>query len=111
MMQHEVVHTSEDSEKAVRRDRMVNWMTDLLGEYFKHILAKRVNTPSLNETCSGDIDLTSDLIAINEVVEAIQLPQFDAESDIHVLDWQAVEIDETVHEQMRDFVSIIASMY
>ena len=99
------VPASEDSVAILKRDRKVDWMTELLGEYLKQIIAKQV----VKGQSTVKIDMPDDLIGINETVEAITLPRFDA--DAHTRDWHKVQIDSIVAQQLREFVSIIASTY
>ena len=105
------VPVSEDVEAALKRDRKVDWMTDLLSEFLKQIIAKRVVTPSYKET-SDDAEFEfGSLIGIDEVVETICLPKFDAEAEISEKVWREVDLEKEVYEQLREYISIIASMY
>jgi hypothetical protein len=103
------VPMNADAESLLKRDRKVDWMTELLSEYLKQILAKRVVTPSSKGRQTFQI--SEDLIGINEVVEAIMLPRFDANKETSESDWHDVTIDPAVLSQLREYVSIIASMY
>jgi hypothetical protein len=107
----EAVPISEDTERIIRRNRMVDWMTELLTEYLKRILAKRSVNSSLHRHHSSDIALPEELIGIDEVVEAVLLPRFDAATEAENSDWLAVEIHPVVAEQLREYVNVIASMY
>jgi hypothetical protein len=101
---------SVDSERLIKRDRMVDWMTELLSEYLKRIVAKR----PANECDPSDMaefNAPDDLIGINEVVEAITLSRFDAQVTAGEQDWQSVVLAPTIASQLHDFVSIIASLY
>ncbi|GKY96214.1 hypothetical protein MPSEU_000581300 [Mayamaea pseudoterrestris] len=104
----DAVPMSADAEELLKRDRKVDWMAELLGEYLKQILAKRDANPT---TKSTSFQMSEDLIGINEVVEAILLPRFDANADGKETEWRDLEIDSTILEQLREYVSIIASMY
>jgi hypothetical protein len=107
----EDVPVSVGSEKIVKRDRMVDWMTELLCEYLKRIIAKRAVTPSPERSRSDIIETRADLIGIDEMVAAIQLPRFDASAEGNQSDWQSADITKVVYDQLRDYVSTIASMY
>ena len=105
------VPSSVDAEAMLKRDRKVDWMTELLSEYLKQILAKRVMTQSSKARRSGDILVSGDLIGIDEVVEAIMLPRFNAATETNESDYREIVIDKPVADQLREYVSIIASMY
>ncbi|GKY96213.1 hypothetical protein MPSEU_000581200 [Mayamaea pseudoterrestris] len=110
------VPSNENAEAALRRDRKVDWMTELLSEFLKQIIVKRAASPFLpsqsnDNNVDQSFDLSGGLIGIDEVVESITLAKFDADVDIKDCDWREIEINSTVHQQLREYVSIIASMY
>jgi hypothetical protein len=79
----EQVPVSEEQEDIIKRERMADWMTELLCDYLKQILAKR---PA--DAKSRNVTMSEDLIAIDEVVEAIMLPRFDAKMQVLDQDWK-----------------------
>ena len=105
------VFATEQSEALIKRDRMVGWMTELLVEYIRPILAKRRRSPSMPEQKPEATGELESIIGINEVVEAISLPRFDMASETKSSDETIVEIDSAVLEQIREFVSVISLLY
>jgi hypothetical protein len=95
----------------MRQERLINWITDLLLGYVRTIAAtneamgvKRdpadmlVYSPPDGKTC------------LDEVVEVIKLPKFDAKACLNQIDYDA-EISPVVVEQLRDVVTTIAKSY
>ncbi|GKZ01341.1 hypothetical protein MPSEU_001085100 [Mayamaea pseudoterrestris] len=102
------IPANAEANEVLKRDRKVDWMTELLGEYLKQIHGHRIATPM---TKPADFQMPEDLIGINEVVEAILLPHYDAKKEAIEGDWHEIEIEPVVMGQLREYVSIIASMY
>ncbi|GKY96337.1 hypothetical protein MPSEU_000593400 [Mayamaea pseudoterrestris] len=105
------IPASQGSEMQSRTGRMVDWMTELLGDYLKQTIAKRIHDPPLDGVAYSDVKVDKDLVAIDEVVEAIVLPMLAGKDARAQNDWRSIEIDEVVAEQLRKYVSAIASMY
>jgi hypothetical protein len=95
----------------MEHDRLINWITDLLLGYVRRIAAtndamavKRdppnmlVYSPPEGKTC------------MDEVVEVIKLPDFDAETCLTPMDLNS-EISPDVAQQLRDVVTSIANNY
>ncbi|GKZ01289.1 hypothetical protein MPSEU_001079900 [Mayamaea pseudoterrestris] len=100
------VPIDDSTEAALKHDRKVDWMTELLGDFLKQIVAKQPKDRALE-----DLEMSEELIGINEIVEAISLPRFDANAPTEERDWRTIQVHPVVSQQLRDLVSIIASMY
>lgn len=107
-----MVPASEEVLALNKRDRMVDWMTELLSDYLKQILAKRIRASALDGETYCDSRVNQELIAIDEVVQAVPIPTFDGkDSVVKERDCHSIELDQPVAEQLREYVSIVASMY
>ena len=99
-------------------DRLVDWNVDVLKRLLKLIMAKRVAkydpnyTPQIDEVAKteGNI-LLKDGMALDEVVEIVELPKFDAKTQRSQPDPNTMEISSQVIQQLREFVENIACMY
>jgi len=50
-------------------------------------------------------------IVLEEIVEIISMPKFDAGAARGEADWQTIDIGEEAQNELREYVSLIASMY
>ena len=109
------VPISAANEKNIKRERLASWMAELLEAYLKPILAKRRSVRASKSVAFEGLDekeeASSELIGINEVVDAIALPLFDANLVVTESNIEAIEIDPVVVEQIREFVSVISLLY
>jgi hypothetical protein len=96
---------------SMRQDRLINWITDLLLGYVRTITAT-------NEAMAVKRDPSGMLVysppdgktCLDEVVEVIKLPKFDAKACLNQIDYE-VEISPVVVQQLRDVVTTIAKCY
>ncbi|CAB9511297.1 Receptor-type guanylate cyclase gcy [Seminavis robusta] len=96
-----VANTSMYADK--RRERLVNWIADLLQEHMKQLVATRESaTSSVALRYSPPEGATS----LDEVAEVIVLPGFSSERDT-----RGVEVDSDVLAQLLQYVGAIAGMY
>jgi hypothetical protein len=102
-------------ELAAKTKRLVDWNTDVLLTLLKQIIVRRQSTcksDALSPVLHDNTHLESDMkLAIDEVAEIIELPNFDATVTNTSADLGALILDECVVDQLRDFVSIVSSMY
>lgn len=123
-------HTSENKDKSHHKsvltgmmsvttarkvERLVSWNTELLLQLLKAIVAKR-NVVSGRKTLSAALSAMAkkisspDEMVVDEVVEIIELPDFDDRLSSK-MDINSVQLSSEVMSQTRRFVSLIASMY
>lgn len=92
----------------VEKERLIDWVCELLLAHIKKIIASR-GAASSNSAC---IELVgkSESIPMDEVVEAIVLPEFE-KCNMTPQNLNSVEIDDLVMTQLRNFISTIAGTY
>jgi hypothetical protein len=97
-------------------DRLVNWNVDVLLTLLKQVCVERhadgikpdpwERVQKMEEELSIPVNETG-RTALDEVVEIIELPRFNARSSSSV----SVEINDEVQNQLREYVRTIATMY
>jgi hypothetical protein len=108
-----VSHKSADEEKV---QRLVEWNSDVLCRLLKQVVARRQANASFS-CCSDESTLAEEAEAVpgrnvlDEVVEIVHLPDYDAVAAKKQVDISQVELDPEVVKEMRDYVSIVAAMY
>jgi hypothetical protein len=95
------------SEKEVR---LVEWIVDLLHEHIKKLVAIRT-TEETETTGPAFYKPPEGQTSLDEVAEVIRLPKFNVKNIEAVEDIRSVVISPEVMQQLKDFVSTIASMY
>lgn len=100
---------------AQKEDRLVNWMTQLLLEHMKQVVARRKALDLQDATSDNDLFFqpSRDHTSLEEVRKFIRLPKFDSkiarmEEKVYS---REVLIDDVVVDQLHGFVAAIASMY
>ena len=101
--------TTKKTELALKEQRLVNWIVDLFHEHLKKLVARR--RPRLGHFEPVPFKRTDGLTSLDEVAEAINLPQFCKRSYAASQDWRKVQLDAPIVEQLRIYVKNIASMY
>lgn len=101
-------------EKREKRDRLVDWNTDMLLLQLKDIVAERTAHEVTPDPSSKLRNLELDKMShsgtmMDELEEIIRLPQFEAGKK--VVSSANVELDEQVRVQLRDYVHTLSSMY
>jgi hypothetical protein len=116
---------------SMKLQRLIDWNCELLLQLLKKIVARRNVTkrkstsPLLSDrlkkksqslTSSSrmetlEMELGLGATALDEVCEIITLPNFDAKAASEELDPKTIDLGDKLAEQLRDFVSVIASMY
>lgn len=93
-------------------DRLVNWIVDLLQENIRKLVATRVQDSGVSGgSRSLRFKARKDATSLDEVVEKIAMPNFNAEHFISPEDARKVNIDPEVTAQLHALVTAIASMY
>jgi hypothetical protein len=109
--------------------RLIDWNCELLLQLLKKIVARRgakkkpVTSPLLSDRLkkktlhsssrmdSLEMELGVGGTALDEVCEIITMPNFDAKAASEELDPKTIDLGDKLAAQLRDFVSVIASMY
>ena len=108
----DVSHYSEVQAEGQKRDRLIDWNSDVLAKCLKQIVAqrkaqgKKVSTAAIKRM--EQKHAASYGMPFDEVCEVIQLPESASASTFQDTN---VELDEKVIEQLRSFVSRIAACY
>jgi hypothetical protein len=97
--------------------RLVDWNVDIMKRVLKQIVAHRqAAKPNRNDQRGALIAhdpkrvLVGSGMPLNEVVEIVSLPQFDAKIATKQLDSKNVELPDNTVQQLREFVMNIAAM-
>lgn len=100
---------------ARKTERLVAWNTELLLQLLKHIVAKRnaISGRKMTQVALTAMaqNISTGGMVVEEVVEIIQLPDFDERLSSKKVDANAVMLSDDVISQTKRFVSLIASMY
>ena len=105
-----------DASTARKVERLVAWNTELLLQLLKHMVARRSAVtprkmmPAALTAMAQNIAPEGGMV-VDEVIEIIQLPDFDERLASRKIDANTVVLDQEVVAQTRRFVSLIASMY
>jgi hypothetical protein len=134
---HNIVRSEGEALQATRTvasmkvQRLIDWNCELLLQLLKKIVArrngrtKRKSTPSpllsdrlrsksldlSNRIKTLEAELGQDGTALDEVCEIITLPNFDAKTAAQEIDPKLIDLGDKLSSQLRDFVSVIASLY
>lgn len=98
---------------AKKQDRLIDWASEVLISHLKKIYARR--------QVMGLTKASSDLvfhppagnICLDEVSEVMKMPDLDANTEMQLLkiDDSSIQVETIVKEQLREYVTIIASTY
>jgi Adenylate and Guanylate cyclase catalytic domain len=104
--------------------RLVKWNADVLLRILKLVVARREALEQLNLDESGasndfamggsqylNESSRKGATAIDEVIDIIQLPKFNAKAAKIQRDAKDIEIDPKAIQQLHDYITVIASMY
>lgn len=94
---------------AMKQDRLVNWIVDMLHEHIRKVVALR--RPKLKSSRAPVFVPREDQTALQEVAEVIFLPRFDQKAFSEARDQRDIDVGPDVVSQLRNYVSIIASWY
>lgn len=104
-------YTSAKLKLDKKLQRIVEWNTEILLRLLKQIVARRRSVPSQTKGSSPPtgIKRRPNATVMDEVTEIVKLPKFKACKQ--QIEWQSVELDEAVEDQLEDFVANIALRY
>ena len=104
----DIVPTNTNIEK---KRMLVSWICELLQAQMKHLVASR-DVKSETDSYEPHLSFTpsNTMNPLDEVVEAIVLPEYKGLPD-DLGEYQEIDIDATVKEQLYNFVYAIASSY
>jgi hypothetical protein len=102
---------AQADEGDAKTNRLVDWMTDVLSKRLREIVIRR-KTPQgkHSQPLQASITYKPDHCPLQEVVEAIELPDFDY-SSVSYEDPETVEIPTVVAIQLREHIASIAAKY
>ena len=93
-------------------NRLVNWIVDLLRENIRKLVATRAKDSRVSGgSKSLRVKARKDATSLDEVVEKIAMPDFDAKHFVSPEDARNVNIDPEITAQLHALVTTIASMY
>lgn len=110
---------NQDAEKAIaskaikatnmdlKRDRLVDWVTDILQDHIKTLAAHR----KTDRPRAAAVYRPKALAPMDEVAEIIHLPRYNAQAFQGTRDRGDIEIDSGALNQLHQYVSIVASTY
>jgi Adenylate and Guanylate cyclase catalytic domain len=100
--------------------RLIDWNVDMLLRLLKQVEAKRQMRRVIAEPVSHEQEEVHALrdtfsksgSVVDEVAEIIAMPSFEAQAvNSHKIDPESIVLDEDIEMQLREFVTVIASMY
>lgn len=110
----------DNSEVVDKRNRIADWTVEVLSGLLKEIHVRRMATKTRSEPQLKLLQMENSSsfgqesgTVIDEVQEIVELPKFDvaaAEREAQ-LDANAIQLDEVVLAELRDFVQMMAAMY
>ena len=91
-------------------NRLIEWNTDLLKRLLKEIVAHRMDK-KLNSMAKGDFSVQNDdgTTVRDEIVENVDMPKFD--KNAIKTKPESIQLSLDVEQQLRDYVTVIESMY
>jgi len=89
----------------MKHERLVGWMVEILKESIKAIAAQHAVVQKRTVTIPAYHGKTGE-IPLDELVEAVKLPDFDAA--VVAADASSVVVPDDVVESLREFVSIVS---
>lgn len=93
-------------------DRLVNWNADLLERFLKKVVATRKAANRRHQRRASNLSSSfGSRNPINDVTEVLEMYKFCEKTADEQLEPEAVELDEAVQDQLRDYVDCIAEMY
>jgi hypothetical protein len=105
----------EDPEEDLRRDRLVDWITDIFFDHLKKVVAHRDSKKGFVPQKDLVYHPQDGCTALDEVAEVIFLPKLDAKgiakAATNAENYSSVELDPAIGSQLHDYVTTIASMY
>jgi Adenylate and Guanylate cyclase catalytic domain len=99
-----------------KTSRLIDWNVELLMRYLKMIVARRQSIRATKiggyaKAMSCSLTPRPGTQPLDEVVEVIELPEFDAETSNMKVDADSAQISAAVFEQLRNYVASIAALY
>eukprot|EP00977_Amphora_coffeiformis_P019106 scaffold6899_cov183-Amphora_coffeaeformis.AAC.39 len=101
------------ADELLRREREVEWVSELLRDSIRDIVAARATKKGkiMKSLDSLPSHRSKSRTPLDEVVDVIKMPEFDAKSASREAEVFSVKIPENVSRLIREYVSIIAAAY
>lgn len=96
-----------------RTQRLIKWNTEVLLGLLREVVARRNTRFALGSDCPEEAVVETkakDLIVLDEVKDVISFPRNDDKAACEKEEPLAIELDPEVAEQLREFISDVASM-
>jgi len=93
------------AQSLLKREREVDWVTETLLEYIREIVAQQQHFAGGKPNVSLDPKRLAGHIPLDEVVDAIKLPEFNAKAA--KADPKTVKIPDNIKGRLRQYVSIV----
>jgi hypothetical protein len=106
---------AEAAEADRKTNQLIDWNVETLGQLLREVMVKR-NGKSVRRSTTNLLgkmanSISGDLIVVEEVAETIELPEFEAENAGRAQESAEVTLSKEVMDELRRFVTVIASMY
>lgn len=101
-------HQEVRADSLLKRERQVDWITEILSEYIRLIVAKQEVATSNKPKCTLHLERIHGHIPMDEVVDVIKLPDFNAKA--FSANNRSVQIPEQIRARLRQYVSIVSGM-
>lgn len=101
-----------DTKPDLKQQRLIDWVSEILLSDIKKVVIVRQRCTK-NSMTNEDLiyEPTEGKICLDEVKEAIPMPNFDAKITDAASDYGTVDIPEDVRQSLKEYVSIIAKSY
>jgi hypothetical protein len=112
----EAVEMDAEAAEADRKtQQLIDWNVEALAQLLREVTVKRgdayVRRSTNNYLGKMANNISGDLIVVEEVAETIELPEFDVKNAGRALESTEVTLSKEVMDELRRFVTVIASMY
>jgi class 3 adenylate cyclase len=100
-----------------KKQRLVNWNSEVLGRLMRQIVAKRNASSKVTTFEASSMGISSATIlpvgatVLDEVKDFIELPEFDAAVVRNQEEPESIEMNDVVPSQLREYVFTVATMY
>jgi hypothetical protein len=111
--EEERIEETEAGKKENKDAHLIEWNVDLFKRMLRQILAHRMASglQSKEQVLNMAHSLKEGSTVRDSIVRIINFPKFDKRASKLKVDPETVELSKVVEDQLRDFISFIASMY
>jgi len=113
---------SKKEQSEAKLDRLIFWVTESLLQSLRHVVARREASKKKKKHTRQrgaaqesvrevEHEMGLQKIVLDELCEIITMPKFDAEAYNNQVDPKTIKLDPRVETQLREYVTVVASLY